>query len=266
MKTIIVPIDFSDASKNALLFAAEISKRASLPLVVVNILGKGDDETKATAKLKTTISDLKKSFGADLKCESTVVRGSLVTALKKEIKARQSNLVVMGTKGATGLKRILIGSNTVDLIAKTKAPVLVIPKAAKFENFLKSGKNRVVLATDLNSLKNPDALDILKKIALLIIEPKIRVLNIRPKNTRLNYLTHMERNALLSVFNPEIAAEPATVFSNNVMSGIKYYLDKNKDTGLVSMIARDTGDLIQKHFTREMASHSRYPLLVLHDA
>jgi nucleotide-binding universal stress UspA family protein len=266
MKTIIVPIDFSDASKNALSFAAEISKRASLPLVVLNILGRSDDADKAKAKLEKEVSELKKKFGADLKCKYGVVRGSLVTTLKREIKLRQSNLVVMGTKGASGLKRILIGSNTVELIAKTKVPVLVIPRVAKFENFFKNGRNRIVLATDLNGLKNPDALDILKKIALLVIEPKVRVLNIRPKNTRLNYMTRMERSAILSVFNPEIEAEPATVFSKNVISGIKYYLDKNKDTGLVSMIARDSGDLIQKHFTREMASHSRYPLLVLHDA
>jgi hypothetical protein len=34
---------------------------------------------------------------------------------------------------------------------------------------------------------------------------------------------------------------------------------------LVAMIARDTGALIQKHYTREMASHTHLPLLVLHD-
>jgi nucleotide-binding universal stress UspA family protein len=265
MKTIIAPIDFSDSSKNALLFAAELSKRTAASLVVVTVLAKGDDETKAINKLHSKISKMKTTFGDDLKCESLVLRGNLVTALKKEIKARKANLVVMGTRGASALKRMLMGSNTVNLIAKTKVPVLVVPAIAKFGNFLKNGKNRVVLATDLNSLKNPDALDTLKKIVLIIEEPKMRVLNIRPKNTRLNYLTRMERSALLSVFKPEVEAEPATVFSNNVMSGIRYYLDRNKDTGLVSMIARDTGNLIQKHFTREMASHSRYPLLVLHD-
>ena len=44
MKTILAPVDFSEASANALLFAAELSKRASARLVVVNILEKNEEE------------------------------------------------------------------------------------------------------------------------------------------------------------------------------------------------------------------------------
>jgi len=47
MKTILVPVDFSDASTNALSFAAELSKRASARLVIVNILQKGAAEEDA---------------------------------------------------------------------------------------------------------------------------------------------------------------------------------------------------------------------------
>jgi len=91
-------------------------------------------------------------------------------------------------------------------------------------------------------------------------------LNIRPKNTELDFISGMERSALLSVFQPEIESEKATVFGDNVMSGINLYLNKHEDTGLVAMIARDSGHLIQKHYTHEMASHTQFPLLVLHDA
>ena len=173
----------------------------------------------------------------------------------------------MGTKGASGLKRILIGSNTVKVIAKTTVPVLVIPEVARFENFARKGKNRIVLATDLELLENEDALNILKEIALLIIEPKVRVLSVRPKNTVVPHLKRMERDFLLAFFSPEIQSERMTVFSSNVISGINFYLnEKAKDTGLIAMIARDSGLLIQKHYTREMASHTHLPLLVLHDA
>jgi len=73
------------------------------------------------------------------------------------------------------------------------------------------------------------------------------------------------RNVLVSIFEPEIESERSTVFSNNVMSGINFYLNQHDDIGLVAMIARDTGQLIQKHYTREMATHTQYPLLVLYD-
>jgi hypothetical protein len=57
-----------------------------------------------------------------------------------------------------------------------------------------------------------------------------------------------------------------TVFNEIVIDGINFYLAKNKDVGLVGMIARDSGQLIQKHYTREMALHMHLPLLALNDA
>ncbi|HEX6224260.1 MAG TPA: universal stress protein [Chryseolinea sp.] len=265
MKKIIAPLDFSDASLNAVSFAAELSKRASAHLILVNIFEKGEDEEDAVSQLKSAVKDLKKKFGPDLNCESLVAHGSLVPELKEIIKLHQPDLIVMGTKGATGLKRILIGSNTVNVLAKTKLPVLVIPEVARFEDFLDQGKNRVVLATDLDALQNEKALDILKEITLLLIEPKLRVVSVRPKNTDLDEIKRQEREALLSIFRPEIETERITVFSSSVMGGLNFYLNEQWDTGLVAMIARDTGQLIQKHYTREMASHTNLPLLVLHD-
>jgi nucleotide-binding universal stress UspA family protein len=265
IKTVVVPIDFSDTSANALSFAAELSKRTSARLLAVHILQNSDTKEEIKNKLQSVESGLKMSFGSGLKCESSLAHGDIVTALKKIIEAEQADLVIMGTKGASGLKKILIGSNTLKVIAKIKMPVLVIPEVAQFENFLNKGKNRIVLATDLISLENEDALNILKEIALLIIEPKVRVLSVRPKNTSLPHLKRAERNFLLSLFNPEIESESITVFSSNVISGINFYLNKKEDTGLVAMIARDSAQLIQKHYTREMASHTHLPLLVLHD-
>jgi len=265
MKKIIAPVDFSEASTNALSFAAELSKRASAHLIIVNVFEKGEDEEESRDKLKSVAADLKKTFGSKLNCETVVAHGSLVPELQKIIKVQHPDLIVMGTKGASGLKRVLIGSNAVNVLAKTNLPVLVIPEVARFENFAEQGKNRVVLATDLDALENEDSLDILKEIALLIIEPKLRVVSVRPKNTELDYLKRMEREALLSVFRPEIETERITVFSNSVMGGLNFYLNEHWDTGLVAMIARDSGQLIQKHYTREMASHTNLPLLVLHD-
>ena len=265
MNTILAPVDFSDASTNALSFAAEFSKRASARLLVLHIMQNGDSEGEAKAKLISIESDLKKTFGSGLNYESSLAHGNFVTTLKKTIEAQQPDVIVMGTKGASGLKKILMGSNTVNVIANTKVPVLVIPEVARFENFLNQGKNRIVLATDLDLLENEQALYVLKEIALLIIAPKIKVLSVRPKNTTLPDLKRMERDFLLSFFTPELETERITVFGSNVINGINYYLSKNEDAGLVAMIARDSGHLVQKHYTREMASHTHLPLLVLHD-
>jgi len=267
MKTILSLVDFSNASTNALLFAAELCKRISARLVIINIIQKGESEEETKSKLTSIESDLKKSVDFDLNCESSFAHGNLIATLKKILAVQQPDLIVMGTKGASGLKRILIGSNTVNVIAKTKVPVLVIPEVARFENFIYKGKNRIVLATDLDLWENEEAINILKQIAMVIIEPKLRVLSVRPRNTSLPDVKRMERDFLLSFFNPEIETDRVTVFSSSVMGGINFYLNqKNTDAGLIAMIARDSGHLLQKHYTREMASHTHLPLLVLHDA
>jgi nucleotide-binding universal stress UspA family protein len=266
MKTIIAPVDFSAISTNAVLFAAELAKRSSARLFIVNILQKDGDEDIAKNNMETLESDLRKSVGSELICESFLAHGDFIATLKKIIAVQQPDLIVMGTKGANGLKKILIGSNTVNVIAGTTVPVFVIPEVARFADFLKKGKNRIVLATDLDLLENEGTLDILKEIALLIIDPKVRVLSVRPENTRLPDEKRLEREFLLSLFEPEIKSQRMTIFSHNVIDGINYYLNKKNDTGLVAMIARDSGRLIQKHYTREMASHTHLPLLVLHDA
>ncbi|HEY1870918.1 MAG TPA: universal stress protein, partial [Chitinophagaceae bacterium] len=201
MKTIIAPVDFSDAALNALSFAAELSKRASARLLVINVSEKDREEEKIKNKLKLIESDLEKNFGPDLQFESLVAHGDLISTLKKMMANYQPDLIVMGTKGASGLKKMLIGSNTVNVIANTNIPVLVIPEAARFKNF--NGRNRIVLATDLELLENDAVLDILKEIALFIEEPKLRVISVRPKYTTLPDLKRLERDHLVSFFSSD---------------------------------------------------------------
>jgi len=265
MKKIIVPIDFSDNSINALEFAGELAKRTSSRLIILHILPVKEDDKESESKLNSARERLEKAHGNELKCETELMHGKLVPAMNKVIGSEKPDLIIMGTKGATGLKRILIGSNTVSVMAKTKVPMLVIPEAARFKNFSQKGKNKIVLATNLDEPENDNALDILKEISMMIIEPHVKVLNVRPKGTRLSEMGDLQRNRLLSFFNPEIESERITVFSENIIRGINYYLNKQDDIGLVAMIARDSGKIFQKHYTRAMASYTELPLLILHN-
>jgi hypothetical protein len=98
MKTVIAPVDFSEASGNALLFSAELCRRASAPLVVVNILQEGEDEEEIKRKLNELEQDLKKSYGSGLKCETLIARGELVASRQKISSTKRPDQIVMGTK------------------------------------------------------------------------------------------------------------------------------------------------------------------------
>jgi hypothetical protein len=234
--------------------------------VILTVIPKDQDTDAANSALEETTANVRNAFGAGLQSAAFSKRGELVPVIQEMVNEHHPDLIVMGTKGASGLKEVLIGSNTVNVMSKVTLPILVIPENARFEAFLDQSKNRIVLATDLDSVDNEAGLELLKEIAMLIIKPFVKVLSVRPKNTDLDYMKRMQRDALLGLFSPEIESERVTVFSSNVLSGVNFYLDKNVDTGLVAMIARDSGHLIQRHYTREMASHTHLPLLVLHDS
>src|SRR5690242_3428819 len=118
MKTILAPIDFSDASTNALWFAAELSKRASARLIVATVISKEQNESESIGKLRDVATNAQSAFGPGLQCESIAIGGELVPAIQGLIAAHHPDLIVMGTKGASGLKEIFIGSNTVNVMAK----------------------------------------------------------------------------------------------------------------------------------------------------
>ena len=86
MKTVLVPVDFSDVSANALSFAAELCKRAFARLIIVNILKKDEDEEEIKNRLESLETDLKTTFGADLICESSFAHGNFITTLKQHCK------------------------------------------------------------------------------------------------------------------------------------------------------------------------------------
>ena len=265
LKNIIVPVDFSEQAENALFFAAEIAKRDSCPLTILHAHPDADSPAMDRQKMDYLESKLKNAFGPELLFQSVLAPFDLVHALKSQAGAGDCSLIVMGTKGASGLKRILIGSNTVKVMSEVKTPILVIPEEAKFENFNRKGKNRVVLASDLEETENEAGYNFLSEFLKLMIQPKLRIINVRPKNTTLNPKQELQRAALLSGFGEELETKRITVFSSNVLDGITYYLDNHPDTGMVVMISRDSGGLFQRHFTREMASITHHPLLVLND-
>ena len=62
------------------------------------------------------------------------------------IKQRKPNLVEMGTKGASGVKEVLMGSNTAKVIDKASHPVIAVPEKASFD-----GIKKIVYATNYHS-------------------------------------------------------------------------------------------------------------------
>lgn len=169
MKKMLVPTDFSKNAKHALRVAAVIAAKckAQLGLFHTNTAlayapvlpeyefmgmynmteyyNAAADEFRALKKELTA----EPAF-ANLNIDTRIEEGFLHTAIRRAAEEDGADLIVMGTKGATGAAEFFLGSNTEKVIRTAPCPVLAVP--ANSENFdLKT----VVIASTLEKEQMP---------------------------------------------------------------------------------------------------------------
>ncbi len=146
MKHILVPTDFSDNAWNALKYGIELFQKTKCTFYVMHInpipgyTGAGTSVKRASGKLADTLlKDSMKNLNAliartkelSLKTEHTFVPlafySHFTDTVKGVVENKNIDLIIMGTKGATGAKEVLFGSNTANVIKMSKCTVLAIP-------------------------------------------------------------------------------------------------------------------------------------------
>lgn len=142
MKTILVPTDFSryadDATRLAILLATKTQSKIKLLNVldyndfVYGALGTGiasDDMLDSFTTLKGVSEERleeRKKIAEEQGVETELIvrSGLLIDVIQQEIEESNAYLVVMGTKGSSGLEEMMIGSNTEKIVRKSSVPVL----------------------------------------------------------------------------------------------------------------------------------------------
>jgi nucleotide-binding universal stress UspA family protein len=85
---------------------------------------------------------------------------NLEDAIERAVKNLNIDLVVMGTKGASGLKEFFFGSNTVHIIKRMRlCPILIVPDKYKFVK-----PRQIAFPTDFNRFYDANELTILTDI------------------------------------------------------------------------------------------------------
>lgn len=152
MKKILVPIDFSNNSKNALQVAAQIAAQfqAKLEILHVNLASiysapfaeyasasgfaaeDGQYDEAAGSELERIKMDLISQPGFNrLDVSIRVEEGYLHSSVRNVANEDDVDLVVMGTKGASGMTEFVVGSNTEKVIRTAPCPVLAVPEQVK---------------------------------------------------------------------------------------------------------------------------------------
>jgi len=142
MKNILVPIDFSDQAKYAAKVASDIAKLTNSKIFLLHMLelpsGVVDPTSYGSSgNTPTTLLFLKRArekfeefkqlpFFEGIKMEDSVQFHKAYDGIIDESKKQNIDLIVMGSKGTSGLEEMLVGSNTEKVVRNSDIPVLVI--------------------------------------------------------------------------------------------------------------------------------------------
>ena len=133
---ILVPTDGSVFSRRAGKLAIEIAKATKavviavhvIPIMQPNLLEAANIEKVKAKQAQACFSDLEedaRSAGVMFEQKMLISR-SIAETIAAEVEVLKPDIIVMGSHGLTGLKKILLGSVTTDVLKKSTKPVLVV--------------------------------------------------------------------------------------------------------------------------------------------
>jgi universal stress protein A len=127
-KRVIVPIDFSEASEHAAVYAAGLARQlgASVHFVHASEPEEGPRADRAYWLLRHRLVAFSDRIASGIEHSSEIRQGDPIEAIIAAVTDYGADLVVMSTHGRSGLSHLLMGSIAEEVIRSVRCPVLVI--------------------------------------------------------------------------------------------------------------------------------------------
>jgi nucleotide-binding universal stress UspA family protein len=248
MKKILVPCDFSDTAVQAFKFAVDIANRSQGEIILLNVVElpvMHDTVLMPTLNFEEAfLKDMRESAEKNFekmrtkwakegpKISSFVEFGPVNTVISRFVEAKGADLIVMGTKGSSGFKEFVIGSNTEKIVRWSPVPVIAVKKT------LKPGAIKNIVFP--NTLGH-DHEDLVLKVKELqtFLKATLHLVYI---NTPGNFKKDVDTKAELKAFAKRFMLKDYT---------LNVYNDMDQESGLANFIKEVKGDLVA------MATHGR---------
>ena len=272
MNTIVAAVDFSEASFNAVSYAAYLANVFNGTLIVVHaytntdaiddvplmeVYESGYELEQANQKyLETQMNGLIRKY--TVKIKGVVSKGKPVKVIRKVAKNEKASLIVMGMKGK-GKSNSIFGSTTISMIGETDLPMIVVPENANYKPL-----ENIVVAIDFRDNKPVSRFKVLNEI-IKKYDPFLQILNVQKKGSELTpeMISGKMRSGLIwDKYNHSFNI----IESENIEDGINQFL-KKQPADMLAMVAKKH-KLLQRVFkrshTRTMMRQTKIPLLVMH--
>lgn len=273
MKTILIPVDFSENAEKAIaaakIIAADTGAKLLLlyvhqpyvtdiaitePISSLPIYQKLEDSYRT--QLEKYVTDaITEGFNADSVWKSDGIHAAIISQAKES----KTDLIVMGRTGKGGFLDKLIGSSATGVALDAPCPVLIVPPQSST-----SGFKNVIYATQLEYDENDlilQAIGFVKELGARMTFLKVSSRTQPDIQSDEQYIN--EITAELDIPTSDIVIRN----SNGVLSGIQDYCDEvHADLLIVSSRHRSFLEeyLINPSLTKKLIVSTHLPLLVYH--
>ncbi len=275
MKTIIIPTDFSPIATNALHYGIDMAKAVNASILLLNVyqvpVSYSDvpivlvsvDELKksAEAKLDTLKAEVEHITSGSVKVYTEARLGNVSDELETLCNKIKPLAVVMGSKGSTGLERVLFGSNTLSAIKHLTWPVISIPPGKTFGNGIK----KVGFACDFRDIVNTTPAGAIKEF-VKAFNAELHVLNVDYHDQHFKPETP-EQSALLHTMLEEVKPVYHFIEHKDIEDGVNEFAEKNNLDIIIAIPKRHKllDGIFKPSSTKQLLFQSHVPVMCVHE-
>ncbi len=272
MEKILVPVDFSTDSINAIEFAISIANKAKAKLRLIHV---GNDK-----KFDTPIyfKDLVKGneFSAEkgfkiienkykdiiqVPFDFKIRYGKVYKEISNQAKYDDTDLIVMGTHGLSGFEALFIGSNAYKVVSNVKCNVLTIRNG-----FMKRDIKKIVVPLDA-SKQTRQKIEPAAEMAE-IFGADVHIVTVRSTNLKriIQRLNKYKEQVIRYFKNKGIKYYSSDLYGNNITDITIEYANKINADLIVIMTEQmeNTANLWLGKYAQQMVNNSPVPVLNVH--
>jgi len=274
IEKILVPVDFSACSVNALKAATEFAYLWDAKLIILHAsqlpaayVAYGEPymeytQTNMDEEISHAFRQLEEEVPLlrTVKYETKELISNFISAINNQVENEDIQLIIMGTKAEHDAIEKWTGTHSVDVIQSVSIPTIVIP-----DSFKPSDIKKMAVAVDARSIKEIDKLSLIDSIGYHE-NSELHVFYVAKSTEKIDFTN----SSIKDIFTDYYKHGPCffeNITNENVIEGIKTYVEKNKINLLITFPRKHSflEKLLKGSVTNKIVVNLNVPLLSIPD-
>lgn len=275
MKTIIIPTDFSPTATNAMHYGVDMAKAIHASIILLHVYQVPVSYTDTPIVL-VSVEELKKEAEQKLEKLHKEVEHLTSGSIKIYTEARLGNIadeienlcekvrpfaVVMGSKGSSGIEKVLFGSTTLTAIRHLTWPVICVPPGKVFGNGIK----KIGFACDFKNIVETTPAAAIKTF-VQEFNAELHILNVDYHNIQFRPETP-EQSALLHTMLENVKPVYDFIEHKDIEDGLNEFAEKNNIDLLITIPKKHKllDGIFKPSSTKQLVVQSHIPVMCIHE-